>query len=102
MRRDVIRYSNKRRSHPDPEVAAAAERWARAVLRPAWWNRIPPFVLPLLSVVLMGGGWVSGNLFLGWWCGVGGFVALVLGLVSWNQRQAAKQILESSNDVTRH
>ncbi|MBQ1023996.1 hypothetical protein [Micromonospora sp. C95] len=91
-RQEVIRRSRRGQGHPDPAVAAAAERWSRAVLRRTWWNRLPGWAQPAACVSLM---------IFGSWAGAGvivvpgGAAALALGLLEWNNRRVAHCILEA-------
>lgn len=49
-RRDALREAGQSRSHADPAVAAVVEQWSRAVLRRAWWNKVPGWAQPAASV----------------------------------------------------
>jgi hypothetical protein len=106
VRQEAVRRANHGRPHPDPAVAEAARQWARAVLRRAWWNRLPGWAQPVACVVLM-------LMFTGWWLGhgsghdrgddiafvvlvSGAGIALVTGLLEWNSRAAARLILRTT------
>ncbi|MFI5896837.1 hypothetical protein ACIA5D_42725 [Actinoplanes sp. NPDC051513] len=94
-RRDAIREAGHGRPHPDPAVAAVVEQWSRAVLRRAWWNKLPGWVQPSACVAMT---------LIGWWLGDAGIVflvcgpiAFVVGLVEWGTRLAARQILKAAH-----
>lgn len=94
-RRDALRDAGKGRPHSDPAVAVVMEQWSRAVLRRAWWNKVPGWAQPAASVLLTLTGWWLGDagiVFL-----VGGPIAFVVGLVEWDTRRAARQILKAAH-----
>jgi hypothetical protein len=91
-----VRFSNAGLAHPDAKVASLARQWAEYESRPVWWNRLPPWLLPLVAAVLIAVGLMSGVAFLRWVIGGGGLIPLVLGLLAWNARQAAKQVLAAT------
>lgn len=93
-RRAAFREAGRGQPHPDPMVAAVVEQWSRAVLRRAWWNKLPGWAQPAACVVVT---------LTGWWLGDAGFVflacgpiAFVVGLVEWSTRRAARQILKAA------
>jgi hypothetical protein len=93
-RRDAIRLAGHGQPHPDPAVAAVAEQFARAVLRTAWWNKLPGWAQPAASAVVTLAGWWLGDagiVFL-----VGGPIAFVAGLMEWGSHRAARQILRAA------
>jgi hypothetical protein len=89
-RRKAFRSASHGEPHPDPAVAVVAEQWARAVLRRAWWNRVPSWTQPTACVVVM---------LTGWWLGAGvvvipaGGIAFMIGLAEWSNRRVARQML---------
>lgn len=58
-KRQVLRLARKGRRHPDPEIAMAAEQWARETLQPAAKRRIL-WGIPLSFIEgAVGGGWLG-------------------------------------------
>jgi hypothetical protein len=63
------------------------------VLRRAWWNKLPGWAQPTACLAVM---------VTGWWLGAGvvvipgGFVALMVGLVEWSNRRAARLVLNAA------
>ncbi|MDG9675842.1 hypothetical protein [Micromonospora sp. DH14] len=92
-RREAIRRAGHRELHPDPAVARVMEQWSRAVLRRAWWNKLPGWAQPAACVTAM---------VIGSWLGAGvvvipgGLVALMIGLVEWNTRRAARLVVSAA------
>ncbi|WP_146246411.1 hypothetical protein [Actinoplanes xinjiangensis] len=103
-RREVVRRANQGQRHPDPTVDEVTRQWSRAVLRRAWWNRLPGWVQPAACAALM---------LTGWWLGsgaafvpeddilflilvLGGGIALVIGLLEWSTRTTAQLILKAA------
>lgn len=95
-RREAVRWSRRGQSHPDPTIAAAAERWAQACLRRIWWNRVPAWLLASVGAAEALIGWIVA----GWRLGLGGVVVVIIGLMAWNIRQAANQVMRASRTQT--
>ncbi|MFG1916999.1 hypothetical protein [Micromonospora sp. NPDC048898] len=92
-RREAIRRAGHGNRHPDPAVAGIVEQWSRAVLRRAWWNKIPGWTQPTACLAVMA---------LGSWLGAGvvvipgGAVALMIGLMEWNTSRAARAVVNAA------
>ena len=64
-RRQVRKCARRGERHPDPEIASAAEEWARSVLKPA--DSVPraafgAAVNLLIDALTGGGGWLGSML----------------------------------------
>ncbi|GAA3391643.1 hypothetical protein GCM10020369_50340 [Cryptosporangium minutisporangium] len=95
VRAEVVRRSNGGEVHPDPEVAAVAERWSRANLE-RWWNRWPRWLLSLVGVALFVAGYMVGDgLSRTLLSGAGGVIT-VFGLLGVN-RLAMAQIARAAD-----
>ena len=95
-RAEVIKRSKTREVHPDPQVAAVAERWARVNLN-QWWNRLPQYILPLLGIVFIAFGLLAADGPFVWFFAVAGVMITVCGLLGWNAHQAMMQIVRAAD-----
>ncbi|WP_256804875.1 hypothetical protein [Frankia sp. ACN10a] len=94
-RREAVQLAGRGRRHPDQTVAEAADGWARMILRPVWWNRVPAWTLTAFGLVLAAGAVLLSDPVLA----VGAFVVLACGCLGWLTHRAASRILAASADT---
>jgi hypothetical protein len=88
---EVARHCDRGERHPDPAVAAAAERWARLELAP-WPTSIPSVLLPGIGVLLTAAGLRDSNI-MPMWLGVPfGVSVVLLGGLSWPLKRYWQQL----------
>ncbi|WP_371409182.1 hypothetical protein [Micromonospora zamorensis] len=89
-RREAIRRAGRGQPHPNPAVAGIVEQWSRAVLRRAWWNKLPGWTQPAACLaVIVFGSWLGAGVVVI----PGGIVALTIGLIDWNGRRTARMVM---------